>query len=76
MPDSEYEKLKKARKDLVKQYEKNEKIKTGYFERISHTDGEKLLSLIDKSVKNNRVSLAVGSEESDIFLKDVCSKLK
>lgn len=40
MTDSDYEKLKKARKDLVKQYEKNEKIKTGYFQRILSESGQ------------------------------------
>lgn len=62
--------------DLIKQYEKNEKIKNGYFKRIDSGDFEQLQQLVAQSVKNNRVPLCVASEEAGIDLKAVKSELE
>lgn len=61
MGEKEYELFKKQRKDVIKQKERNEKIKHGFVEKVSAGDRLKLQQLITLSNNNNRVPLIVAS---------------
>ena len=62
MNDKEYEELKKKRKDIQKQYEKNEKAKSAYLERLPCKNVDDILACMKKSTENNRVPIILTSE--------------
>lgn len=68
MGEKEYLAFKKQRKEVVKQKERNEKVKHGFVVKISANEGDKLVELVSKSNKNNRVPLVIASEPSKFNL--------
>lgn len=68
MGEKEYLAFKKQRKEVVKQKERNEKVKHGFVVKVSVNDGDKFVELVSKSNKNNRVPLIIASEPSKLNL--------
>lgn len=75
MPEEEYELFRKQRKEIIKQKEKNEKIKHGFLERITRDSLGRLKEFVEKSNKNNRVPLLVASEHAKFTLADLVDSL-
>lgn len=75
MGEKEYELFKKQRKDVIKQKERNEKIKHGFVEKVSAGDRLKLQQLITLSNNNNRVPLIVASQASRFNLAELQAAL-
>lgn len=75
MGEKEYELFKKQRKDVIKQKERNEKIKHGFVQKLSVSDGHKLVEICTRSNQNNRIPLIVASEASKFDLAALETKL-
>jgi hypothetical protein len=56
--------FKKQRKEVIKQKERNEKIKHGFVAKVVVSDAAKVHELCVKSNKNNRVPLIISSEDA------------
>lgn len=61
MGEKEYQLYKKQRKEVIKQKERNEKIKHGFVSKLSIKDIDKLVEICTKSNKNNRIPLIIAS---------------
>lgn len=68
MGEKEYLAFKKQRKEVLKQKERNEKVKHGFVTKVPVSDLANLAELCTKSNNNNRIPLVIASESSQFNL--------
>ena len=71
MSEKEYLLFKKQGKEVAKQKQRNEKIKSGFVVKMKACEAESVLETIVKSNKNNRIPIVLASEQAKFNIKSL-----